>query len=252
MYTHAIVRKPAPDFDRGLTTSLLGKPSYELIRKQHRAYVETLENLGLEVLTLDPLPGYPDAYFVEDTAVVTPEVAVITLPGAVSRQGEQRSIEAVLSRFRKIEKIREPGTVDGGDVLMAGGRFFIGVSDRTNPEGAGQLGGILESYGYRWDTVSVGEGLHLKSSVNSLGKNGLILTPSFRNLPCFDGYAMLVLDEAEAYAANTLWVNDTLIMPWGFPDAKEKLPNKGLPVIELDVSEMAKMDGGLTCLSIRF
>jgi dimethylargininase len=252
MYTHAIVRKPGPDFSRGLTTSLLGKPGYELIQKQHAAYVETLGILGLEVLTLDPLPGYPDAYFVEDTAVVTPEVAVITLPGAVSRQGEQRSIESVLSRFRKIEKIREPGTVDGGDVLMAGGRFFIGISDRTNPEGARQLGTILESYGYRWDTVSVGEGLHLKSGVNSLGKNGLILTPSFRELPCFDGYDRLVLDETEAYAANTLWVNDTLIIPGGFPGVKERLSRRGLPVIELDVSEMAKMDGGLTCLSIRF
>ena len=251
MFTHAIVRKPGPNFSEGLTTSLLGTPSYTLIKKQHDAYVATLEKLGLEVMLLDPQPDYPDAYFVEDTAVVTPEVAVITIPGAVSRQGEQTSIEPVLSRFRKIGKIQAPGTVDGGDVLMAGDRFFIGISDRTNTEGAHQLGTILESYGYQWDTISVGEGLHLKSSVNFVGKNTLILTPPFQNLNLFDGFDKIVLDEAETYAANTLWVNDSLIMPEGFPITKEKLSRMGLPIIELDVSEVAKMDGGLTCLSIR-
>ena len=252
MFTHAIVRKPAPNFNQGLTTSLLGKPSYLLIQKQHDAYVETLENLGLDVMILAPQPDYPDAYFVEDTAVVTPEVAVITIPGALSRQGEQYSIEPVLSRFRKIEKIQAPGTVDGGDVLMAGNRFFIGISDRTNTEGAHQLGTILESCGYQWVTISVGEGLHLKSSVNFVGKNTLILTPPFQNLDLFDGFAKIVLDEAETYAANTLRVNDSLIMPAGFPATKEKLSSVGLPIIELGVSEIAKMDGGLTCLSLRF
>lgn len=251
MFTHAIVRKPAPNFHQGLTTSLLGEPSYTSIQRQHGEYIETLENLGLDVIVLDPQPDYPDAYFVEDTAVVTAEVAVITIPGAISRQGEQTSIEPVLSRFRKIEKIRPPGTVDGGDVLMAGRRFFIGISDRTNSDGAHQLGRILASYGYQWDTLSVGEGLHLKSSVNFVGKNTLILTRPFHDLNLFDGFEKIVLDEAETYAANTLWVNDSLIMPKGFPGAKQKLSKMGLPIVELDVSEMAKMDGGLTCLSLR-
>jgi dimethylargininase len=252
MFTHALVRKPGPDFSKGLTTSLLGTPSYELIKKQHDAYVEVLGKLGLEVLLLDQQPDFPDAYFVEDTAVATPEVAVITIPGAVSRQGEQTSIEPVLSRFRKIEKIQTPGTVDGGDVLMAGDRFFIGISDRTNTEGAQQLGAILESYHYACDTISVGEGLHLKSSVNFVGKNTLILTPPFQNLDLFNSFDKIILDEKETYAANTLWVNDSLILPEGFPAVKEKLSRIGLPIIELDVSEVAKMDGGLTCLSLRF
>lgn len=252
MFTHALTRKPGPDFSEGLTTSLLGEPSYTRIKKQHHAYVETLEKLGLEVMLLDPLPGFPDAYFVEDTAVVTPEVAVITIPGAPSRQGEQTSIEPVLSRFRKIEKIQPPGTVDGGDVLMAGDRFFIGISDRTNTEGAHQLGAILGSYGYTWDTISVGEGLHLKSSVNFVGKNTLILTQPFQGMNIFESYDKIVLDEEEMYAANTLWVNDNLVMPSGFTAAKEKLSKMGMPLIELDVSEVAKMDGGLTCLSLRF
>jgi dimethylargininase len=252
MFTHALTRKPGPEFGKGLTTSLLGTPSYTLIKKQHDVYVETLEKLGLEVVRLEPLPDYPDAYFVEDTAVVTPEMAVITVPGAISRQGEQTSIEPVLSQFRKIEKIQLPGTVDGGDVLMAGDRFFIGISDRTNTVGAHQLGGILESYGYVWDAISVGEGLHLKSSVNFVGKNTLILTPPFQDLNLFDGFDKIVLGEKDTYAANTLRVNDSLIMPEGFPGAKEKLSGIGVPIIEVDVSEVAKMDGGLTCLSLRF
>ena len=114
MFTHALVRKPSLNFSMGLTTSLLGTPGYTLIKKQHDAYVAALEKLGLEVKVLAPQPDYPDAYFVEDTAVVTPEIAVITIPGAISRQGEQTSIEPVLSQFRKIEKIQTPGTVDGG------------------------------------------------------------------------------------------------------------------------------------------
>ncbi len=252
MYTHAIVRKPAPNFSRGLTTSLLGKPSYELIQKQHDAYVETLWEMGLEVLTLDPLPDFPDAYFVEDTAVVTPEVAVMTIPGAASRQGEQSSVEPVLSQFRKIENIQAPGTVDGGDICMAGDHFFIGISDRTNSEGARQLGAILESHGYPWDSVPVGAGLHLKSSINYVGKNTLLLTAPFQNLDFFASYAKIVLDETETYAANTLWVNDSLIMPKGFPATRKQLSTLKLPIVELDVSEVAKMDGGLTCLSLRF
>lgn len=251
MFTRALVRKPGPNFGMGLTTSLLGKPSYALIQKQHDRYVETLEKLGIEVTVLDPQPDYPDAYFVEDTAVVTAEVAVITIPGARSRQGEQTSIEPALSRFRKIEKIQMPGTVDGGDVLMAGKRFFIGISDRTNREGAYQLGTILESCGYAWETVPVGEGLHLKSSINYIGKNTLILTAPFQHLNLLEDYDKIVVDNEEAYAANTLWINDCLIMPEGFPATKKKLSRMGLPVLELDVSEVAKMDGGLTCLSLR-
>jgi dimethylargininase len=251
MFTHAIVRRPGHNFNQGLTTSLLGTPSFTLIKKQHDAYVQTLGKLGLEVMVLDPQPDYPDAYFVEDTTVVTPEVAVMTIPGAISRQGEQTSIEPVLFRYRKIENIQAPGTVDGGDVLMAGDRFFIGISDRTNTEGARQLGAILESYGYKWDTVSVGEGLHLKSSINYVGENTLILAAPFQRLSLFDSFGKIVLEETETYAANTLWINDTLIMPKGFPAVKKQLSALDLPILELDMSEAAKMDGGLTCLSIR-
>ena len=252
MFTHAIVRKPGPNFHKGLTTSSLGAPRFDLLVKQHQAYVETLETLGLTLTILEPQPDYPDAYFVEDTAVVTPEVAVITIPGAPARQGEQHTIQAELAQHRPLANIVDPGRVDGGDVLMVDRHFYIGISDRTDPAGARQLGGILESYGYTWSEISVGEGLHLKSSVNYVGRNTLLLTSPFENMNLFDSYTKIVLSEADAYAANTLWINDTLLVPRGFPRVCKALTQQGLAIIELDVSEMAKMDGGLTCLSLRF
>jgi len=252
MFTRAIVRKPDSNFDKGLTTGLLGKPKFDLLLKQHQAYIQTLEKLGLRVTVLDAQPNYPDAYFVEDTAVVTPEVAIITIPGAPARQGEQHSIQLELAKHRPIAHIVDPGRVDGGDVLMVGKHFFIGVSERTNPAGARQLGSILASYGYTWCEVPVGEGLHLKSSINFVGANTLVLTTPFAKLSVFENYTKIVLPEAEAYAANTLWINDTLIIPRGFPQVEKALSQRGLAIIELDVSEMAKMDGGLTCLSLRF
>jgi dimethylargininase len=252
MFTHAITRQPGENFAQGLTTSDLGAPDYQLMLQQHRAYVEILRSLELEVVVLDAQPDYPDAHFVEDTAVVTPDVAVITNPGARARQGEEDTIEPVLARYRPTVRIQPPGTLDGGDVLMAGAHFFIGLSERTNQPGAEQLGRILAEHGYTWTLVPVGSGLHLKSGVNYVGQNTLLLTEEFAAREAFQGYEHIVLDRAEEYAGNTLLVNDCLIMPQGFPDTRQKLESLGLPIIELDVSEVRKMDGGLTCLSLRF
>jgi dimethylargininase len=220
--------------------------------KQHAAYVKVLESLGIHVILLDAEPDYPDAYFVEDTAVVTPKVAIITRPGAQPRRGEEKTIMPVLASYRKIEQIDPPGTVDGGDVLMVGNRFFIGVSDRTNKAGAEQLGRILKRYGHDWCPVTVSDGLHLKSSLNLVGENTLLLTESFRNLDILEPYNKIVLSDSDSYAANTLFLNDHLIIPKGFPAAKRKLKKLQYPIVELDISEVRKMDGGLTCLSIRF
>ncbi len=252
MYTYAITRKPGKNFGDGITTANIRSPSFDLIIDQHKVYVATLRSVGMEVIVLDAHPDYPDAYFVEDTAVVTPRVAVITKPGADARKGEVDSIEPVLSRYRKITRIRAPGTLDGGDVFIAAEHCFIGISDRTNPEGAEQLGRILEQSGYKWTLVPVTGGLHLKSGVNYIGKNTLLVNREFATRWEFDKFAKIVIDNDEELAANTLWVNDTLIMPEGFPKTKERLEILGLPIIELDVSEAQKMDGGLTCMSIRF
>ncbi|HCB50708.1 MAG TPA: N(G),N(G)-dimethylarginine dimethylaminohydrolase, partial [Chloroflexi bacterium] len=136
------------DCVQGLTTSNLGTADYTKMLLQHANYINELRSIGLEVTILDALLGYPDAYFVEDAAVVTPNVAVITNPGAPSRQGEERALESLLASYREVARIQAPGTVEGGDVLMVGNHFFVGISERTNKEGARQLGRILEAYGH--------------------------------------------------------------------------------------------------------
>ncbi|MCX6566041.1 MAG: amidinotransferase [Candidatus Aminicenantes bacterium] len=251
-FKRAIVRIPGPDAAAGLTTAGLGRPDHSLLLSQHSVYVETLRRLGLEVEVLPAASGFPDSYFIEDTAVVTPEVAMIARPGAPSRRGETAAIEPALAKHRPLARIEPPGTLDGGDVLFAGGRFFVGLSERTNEDGARQLGRILESHGYSWTAVQVGRGLHLKSFVNTLGGRNLAVTAGFESGEIFREFNRIVLDPRDGYAANTLWINGTLIMPKGFPRVHEKFADLGLPIIEIDTSEMRKMDGGLTCLSLRF
>ena len=145
-----------------------------------------------------------------------------------------------------------PGTVDGGDVLAADNHYFIGISERTNSTGANQLGEILRHHGYSWSTIVVGAGLHLKSDVNYLGNNVLLCTSRFADHAEFAGYEKIVVQDEEAYAANTLLINEHLLTPAGFPETFKKLDDAGYDVIELDVSEVRKMDGGLTCMSLRF
>ncbi len=253
MFARAIVRRPGKNFAQGLTSAVgLEPPVYHLMVQQHEAYVAALKSIGLGVIMLESLPDYPDAHFVEDTAVVTGDIAIITRPGADARQGEVESMSTVLAAYRKIERIHPPGTVDGGDVLQIANHFFIGLSERTNPEGAAQLGGILESYGSTYSTVSVEAGLHFKSSVNYVGKNTLLITEDFTGNAQFEGYDTLIVNNEESYAANTLFINDHLLVPRGYPDTRKKLEVLGFKIIELDTSEVRKMDGGLTCMSLRF
>lgn len=251
-FKHAVVRKPGPNFGDGLTTSDLGPTDFNLMIAQHEAYVRALKQAGLSITVLEPEFDFPDAHFVEDTAVVTPHVAVIANPGAPARQGEEKTVEPVLAAHRPISRIESPGTLDGGDVLMVGSSFFIGISERTNPSGAEQLGSVLERFGCTWTAVDVGKGLHLKSDVNHAGGDTLLLTEAFSRIEAFAGYEQIVLDPRETYAGNSLWVNDHLLVPKGYPDTLAKLEKLGLPIQVLDVSEVRKMDGGLTCLSLRF
>jgi len=252
MYTHAITRLPCPNFAAGLTTATLGLPDYELALQQHQTYVTTLGSLGLAVTVLESEPDYPDAHFVEDTAVITPEIAVITRPGALARRGEEESIAPVLAQHRTLAHIQAPGTVDGGDVLVMGKHCLIGLSQRTNEAGANQLRDILLGYGYNCAILPVGEGLHLKSSINYLGQERVLVTQDFVDLEILAGFEKVIAPDEEVYAANTLWINDTLLTPHGFPKTHALLMDAGLPVIEMPASEMEKMDGGLTCLSLRF
>jgi len=252
MFTHAIARLPGANFDLGLTSADLGAPSYPLILKQHQAYLHALAQLGLEIILLDEEPDFPDAYFVEDTAIITPKVAVITRPGAPSRRGEEQTIEPVLRQYRPIVRIEEPGTLDGGDVLMVENHFFIGSSLRTNLAGAAQLAEALNTYGHSAEVVPVDAGLHLKSSVNYLGEDTLLVTEAVADFPGFARYRRIKVHPDEEYAANTLRVNEGLLTPKGYPRTLDQLARLGVKVIELEVSEVRKMDGGLTCMSLRF
>ena len=252
IFTQAITRRPGKEMAAGITTSTLGAPDDAKAMDQFDAYVNALEDCGVSVIVLDPLAGYPDAHFVEDAAVVTPDVAVITNPGAATRKGEVPSIASALQTFRDVVWIQPPGTIDGGDVLMVGSHLFIGLSDRTNQSGARQLGDAVAGFGYTWTPVPVAAGLHFKSSVNVVDEDTLLTTQTFADHPALAGFHRIVVSSQEEYAGNTLLVNDHLIVPAGFPETRHQLQALSKPIIELDTSEFRKMDGGLTCLSLRF
>ncbi|HNX98441.1 MAG TPA: arginine deiminase family protein [Candidatus Aminicenantes bacterium] len=252
MFRQAIVRTPGPDFAAGLTTATLGEPDYELMRTQHEAYVQELTRAGLQVEVLDPLPGFPDSYFVEDPAVILPDVAIVTRPGALARRGEAAAIAPVLARYRPLARIEEPGTLDGGDVLVVGPRVFVGISERTNRAGFDQFRAIVARHGRVAIPVPVGAGLHLKSGVNLVAPGTLLLVPSFAGRTEFAGYRTLTVPAGEEYAANVLWLGDRLLHPTGFPATEERLATLGTTLVGIDTSEARKMDGGLTCMSLRF
>lgn len=249
--SHAIVRTPTVRAGAGLTTAGLGAPDIDTMLAQHRDYVAALESLGLQVTVLAGDESYPDSHFIEDTAVITPDMAVITRPGAASRRGEEAAVEPLLAEDRPVARIASPGTVDGGDIVVLEETAVIGLSARTNEEGARQLAGILEEQGLRCISVQVGDGLHLKSSINALAGNRLLVTQAFSECGEIAKFERVVIPAEESYAGNSLWINDHALVPAGFPQTRSLVEALGIEVIELDVSEFRKMDGGLTCLSIR-
>jgi dimethylargininase len=256
MFTKAIVRPPGANFANGLTTVELGAPDLERAREQHEAYCQTLAACGLRVIRLAPDEEHPDSTFVEDTAILTARGAVITRPGAPSRRGEANQIATVIrDYFSRVHSIEEPGTVDGGDICEAGEHFFIGVSLRTNEHGAQQLAGFLESLGYSSSLIDirgVSNILHLKSGIAYLGGKRLVVIESLKSIKEFSDYDLICLDSSEAYAANCLLINDKVLIADGFPATKRELEHLGYQTIALDMSEYQKMDGGLSCLSLRF
>ncbi len=255
-FTHALTRQPAANFADGLTSQELGAPDVDLALNQHIAYVAALRRCGVEVDTLEPDPAYPDSTFVEDAAILVPAVAILTRPGADSRLGEVSGIEqALLPYYRRFARITSPGTLDGGDICEAGDTFFIGISQRTNEEGARQLAGFLASEGYRSEFIdarSVPGILHLKSGVAYLGEGALALIPALAGHPAFAAYRRIVTEPQEAYAANCIRVNNYVLTAAGYPRFTEALDQAGFKPLLLEMSEYQKMDGGLSCLSLRF
>ena len=253
MYTRAIVRPPGLSFVKGLTTADLGIPDYHKALAQHRSYIDALERCGLEVLELEADERFPDSTFVEDVALLTPHCAIITNPGAPSRQGETTEIRDVLKEFyADIEGVREPGTVEAGDIIMAGSHFYIGLSSRTNIDGASQVIAALERYGMGGSVIKVESALHLKTGAAYIERNNLVACGEFVEKPEFQKYNILNVDEDEDYAANCVWVNDQVLVPEGYPKTRKIVEQAGYSVVELDTSEFRKQDGGLSCLSLRF
>ena len=255
-FTKAITRLPGESFAAGITSAGLGAPELSLTLEQHAAYCKALVQCGVQVTTLDADDRFPDSTFVEDTAVLTPQVAVITRPGADSRKGETESIRAALTEhYTELRNIEAHGTVDGGDICQAGEHFFIGVSARTNPEGARQLAVYLQAAGFTTSEIDIrGAGglLHLKSGMSYLGNGAMLVDPVLADSPDFEGYRVLTVPEAERYSANCIRVNDFVLFAKGFPQTAAMLAAEGFDLMLLDMSEFRKMDGGLSCLSLRF
>ena len=255
-FNHVIVRRPCRAMVEGITSGLYpGKPDYELALKEHDAYIEALKQCGVDVTVLEADERYPDSCFVEDPALVTRKCAIVTNPGAASRNGEKEEIIGALKKFfpdDKIEHIQDPGTLDGGDVMMVEDHFYVGRSARTNEEGIRQLTEILAKYGFTCSEVPLEKVLHLKTGVNYLENNNMLVSGEFVEKPDFAKYNKVVIPEEEAYAANCIWVNDTVIVPSGYPAVLAAVEGLGYKTLLVDTSEYRKLDGGLSCLSLRF
>jgi len=237
----------------GLRSSDLGLPDYDLALKQHDSYVEALRLCGLETILLDADERYPDSVFVEDTALLTPSCAIITRPGAESRRGEVEEMKEILAGYYdNIHEVVEPGTVEAGDIMMAGSHFYIGISGRTNQEGAEQVISLLEKYGMTSSVIKLEKVLHLKTGVSYLENNNLLACDEFLEKKEFQSFNKLAINDYESYAANCIWVNNNVLMPAGYPNTRETILDAGYNIIEINVSEFRKLYGGLSCLSLRF
>ena len=259
-FTRAIVRRPSENFAAGLTSAQSGPPDVAKALQQHERYCDALRGCGLEVTIIDAAPDYPDGTFVEDTAIVTPRGAVVTRPGAESRRGEVESVAPALRKFfGHVQQITAPGTVDGGDVCEADGHYLIGLSQRTNEEGARQLAEHLRHMHYTASVVDVRGSpalLHLKSGISYLGAGRWVAAQEVRGT--FESWSglpvreLIVAQTPESYAANCVRINDAVLVPEGYPRIAAQLRDKGYKPLPLEVSEFRKMDGGLSCLSLRF
>jgi dimethylargininase len=255
-FSHAIVRPPAATFAAGLTSSGLGPPDLALALEQHEAYCRTLERLGLSLVRLPPDAEFPDSTFVEDAAIVTERGAILTRPGAPSRAGEVTAMgEALCPWFPELERITPPGTVDGGDVCEAGEHFFIGISERTNAAGATQLAVWLAALGFGSSVIDI-RGmpglLHLKTGLSWLGERRLFAWIGIGGHEELQDWEVVEVPKGEEYAANCIRVNDEVLVARGFPRTAALLGGLGHDVADLDMSEYRKMDGGLSCLSVRW
>lgn len=224
----------------------------QLTRRQHQDYEACLASLGCTVQRLPAGPDMPDSVFVEDIAVVLDEVAMIARPGAHNRWLETPALAAALEPYRRLMRIGPPGTLDGGDVLQIGRRLFVGRSSRTNASGIQQLRRLLKPFGYSVEGVQIQGCLHLKSAVTLVAEDTLLINPKWVEPGFFDYRRIIEVHPAEQHAGNALWIGETVIYPNAFPATQARLEKAGIRTITLDVSEIAKAEGGVTCCSLIF
>ncbi len=253
-FSTAITRRPATSITEGLRAEDKGTPVHAQMLADHAHYVATLKSTGATVIELPPLEDYPDSVFVEDTALCLPQGVVILRPGAPSRMGEAAEMAVALNEvFDDVRQINSPGFIEGGDILVTGREIIVGRSDRTNAAGVAELAGIVAAWGYTLrEVITPPSVLHFKSDCSLLDAETILSTRRLEATGCFDGYRVLHVAEGEEAAANLVRFNQLVIAPAGFPRTTEMLRNHGYEVVEINNSECAKIDGGMSCLSLRF
>jgi len=237
----------------GLSSADLGIPRFEEALSQHAEYISTLKKLGIDVTILEANDQYPDSVFIEDAAICDREFAVITRPGAPTRRGETEGMKEVLGDFfNHIEVISSPGTLEGGDVMKVNDKYYIGISARTNHNGAEQFIRILKKYGLTGEKVQLEKILHLKTGISYLENDYVLVSGELTECLQFSKYRRIIVDPHESYAANSIWINGVVLVPEGFPETRKKIERSGFETLAINTSEFSKLDGGLSCLSLRF
>jgi dimethylargininase len=221
-------------------------------RQQHAAYERALETLGCTVRRIAASPSMPDSVFIEDIAIVLPELAVLTRPGATSRRLETEGVGLALEPYRRVARIEPPGTVDGGDVLVVGRTVFVGISERTNLAGIEQMRTLIDPLGYTVRPVEVRGCLHLKSAVTAVSATQLLANREWLPKGAFEAFDVIDVDRHEPCAANALWIDSAVVYPTAFPQTLQRLVSRGLDVRTVDVRELAKAEGAVTCCSLVF
>jgi len=247
----AITRDVSPRFNECEITHIDRSPiNVETARIRHHAYVQTLKDLGCAVLELPAEADLPDSVFVEDTAVILPEVALLTRPGADSRKPETDSIARALAPYRAILRVEPPATVDGGDVLVMGKKIFVGRSTRSNNEAVNQMNHLLGKYGYEAVVVELRDVLHLKSAVTRVDDESLLINRNWVDVENFEGFELIEIDPSEPHAANCLPLNGSIIIPTAFPKTMSRLETHGFKIKPVVLDELAKAEGAVTCCSL--